>query len=313
MIRLAIVSPCYNEEEILESSARKLTATLVELASKGKAGPGSFILFVNDGSSDSTWDIISSLHGKDPRIKGISLAHNVGHQNAMVAGMLTARPECDAVVTIDADIQDDLSGIEKMLDAFEAGNEVVYGVKVERSADPFLKRKSAEAFYRLMEKMGVDTVYNHADFRLMSRKVLDAFADYPETNLYLRALVKKIGFKYTTVEDHISSREAGHSKYSPAKMFALAVDGITSFTDKPLYLIMYSGIVFVAISILVLVYTVVSLIMGRAVPGWTSLMLSCWFIGGVILIALGIIGIYLGKTFMESKRRPRYNISDRLF
>ena len=312
MIKLAIVSPCYNEEDVLGISAEKLKRLFADLIGKGKISPDSFVLLVDDGSSDATWKIITELHAEYPWIKGISLAHNAGHQNAIMAGMMEAREHCDALVTIDADLQDELACIEQMVDAYGEGYDVVYGVKVERKADSFLKRKTAEAYYKLMEKMGVETVYNHADFRFLSRRVVDALSEYPESELYLRALIKKIGFPSTTVEDHLSVREAGHSKYNLRRMLNLAINGITSFTDKPLYLIIYLGVAFVFVSFLVLLDIIISAVTGHIIQGWTSLILSVWFVGGIILIALGIIGVYLGKVFVESKRRPRYNIKDRI-
>lgn len=312
MLKLAIVSPCFNEEAVLERSAGRLTALLDELTGKGKVSPESFIMFVNDGSSDRTWQIISDLHGRDGRIKGICLAHNSGHQNAIMAGMMAVRGICDGVVTIDADLQDEMACIEQMVDKNAEGADVVYGVKVERSADSAFKRKTAEMFYHLMEKMGVESVYNHADFRFVSARVLDALAEFPETNLYLRALIKRIGFPYATVEDHLGVREAGDSKYTLSKMLGLAVNGITSFTEKPLYYVIYAGLMFMLISILVLLYVVISLIAGHVVAGWTSLMLSVWFIGGALMLAIGVTGIYIGKIFHEVKHRPRYIIQERL-
>ena len=310
MLKLAIVAPCYNEEDVLNSSTHRLTALLDDLCSKGKVSPDSFILYVNDGSTDSTWELISGYHSSDPRVKGLCLAHNAGHQYAIMAGMMQARTMCDAVVTIDADLQDELSCIERMVDAYGEGFDVVYGVKVERSADSAMKRWTAEAYYRLMAKMGVETVYNHADFRFMSRRVLDCLSEYKERNLYLRALIPQIGFPSTTVDDHLGKREAGESKYTLRKMLRLSVDGITSFTEKPLYYVLYTGILFIAVSLVILVYAIFSLASGKAAPGWTSLILSVWFIGGVILIALGIIGIYVGKVYSESKGRPLYNIRE---
>ena len=312
MIKLGIVSPCYNEEEVLVHSAQRLENLFNDLIGKGKISQDSFVLFVNDGSKDSTWNIIERLHSSKPFIKGLNLAHNVGHQCAIMAGMMTAREWADGIVTIDADLQDDLNCIEKMIDAHTDGYDVVYGVKVSRTADGFLKRKSAETFYKLQKGMGVDMVYNHADFRFLSRRVLQALANYPERNLYLRGMIPLIGFNSTTVEDVISERQAGVSKYTLNKMLNLAMDGITSFSTKPLTLMVSAGLVFILVSLVIACYVLYSLIVHTAVQGWASLILSVWFVGGVILVALGIVGIYIGKIYAEVKRRPLYNVKDLL-
>ena len=310
MIKLAIVSPCYNEEAVLHSSSERLNALYNTMIAAGEISPDSFVLFVNDGSRDATWQIIEELHKADPvRFKGVDLAHNVGHQNAIMAGMMTARDMCDAVITIDADLQDDLEAIPKMVKAYAEGYDVVYGVKVQRTADPVLKRLSAQAFYKLKKSMGVNAIYNHADFRLLSRRVLDALAQYPEKNLYLRGIIPQIGFPSTTVDDVISPRTAGHSKYSLSKMLTLALNGITSFSVKPLYAILWLGIIFLLISLGIGVYVIYSLIMHTAVHVWASLMLSIWMVGGFILISLGVIGLYLGRIFNEVKARPLYHIA----
>ncbi len=310
MIKLAIVSPCYNEEAVLENSARRLDALFDRMVSDGLISPDSFVLFVNDGSRDATWEIISRLHRANPRFKGLNLARNVGHQHAIMAGMMTARHLADAVVTIDADLQDDLDAIPKMVKAFTEGYDVVYGVKVERTADPVLKRLSAQAFYRLQEKMGVKAIYNHADFRLLSRRVLDELSRYREKNLYLRGIIPQIGFPSTTVDDIIAPRQAGESKYSLSKMLSLALDGITSFSVKPLYAILYLGLIFILISLGIGVYVIYSLFAHTAVHGWASLMLSVWMVGGFILISLGAVGLYVGKIYQEVKDRPLYHIEE---
>lgn len=307
-MRLALVLPCYNEEEVLGSSVKRLDQLFLELTGKQKISKDSFALFVNDGSSDSTWELIRSLHERYPFVKGLNLAHNVGHQYAIMAGMMKAKDMSDAVVTIDADLQDELGCIEQMVDAYGNGYEVVYGVKVTRTADSWMKRVSAQMFYRLQKKMGVKMVYNHADFRLLSKRVLDTLSRYPERNLYLRGLIPQMGFPSTTVEDHISLRQAGASKYTLSKMLNLALDGITSFSTKPLYYVVYTGVVFIFISILIAVYVIWSIITGSAVHGWASLILSVWFVGGVILIAIGAVGAYIGKIYGEVKRRPLYNV-----
>lgn len=308
MIRLATVSPCYNEEEVLDSSAERLTELFQKMIAAGKITSDSKMVFVNDGSTDHTWDIINRLHDSNSLVRGIDLAHNAGHQNAIMAGMMTAKEWADAVITIDADLQDDLDALEKMVDYCNEGYDIVYGVKVSRKADPLLKRFSAETFYKLQSSMGVKSVFNHADFRLMSKRALDMLQGYGERNLYLRGLIPMIGLKSTTVDDVIKERKAGKSKYSLKKMLNLALDGITSFSVRPIYGIIYMGLLFVIISLVIGVYVVHALFCGTAVPGWSSLMLSVWFTGGMIMIAIGMVGIYIGKIYMEVKNRPLYNI-----
>lgn len=310
MIKLAIVSPCYNEEAVIEDSARRLNQLYETLIAQGKISADSFVLFVNDGSRDNTWSLITRLHDANPRFKGLNLARNVGHQNAIMAGMMTARNISDAVITIDADLQDDLQAILRMIDAFDEGYDVVYGVKVQRQADPLLKRLSAQAFYRLQQKMGVNAIYNHADFRLLSRRVLDQLALYRERNLYLRGIIPQIGFPSTTVDDIIAPRQAGESKYSVGKMLGLALDGITSFSVKPLYAILLLGVIFLLISVGIGVYVIYSLFVHTAVHGWASLMLSIWMVGGFVLIAIGGVGLYVGKIYSEVKDRPLYHIEE---
>lgn len=312
MIRLAIVSPCYNEEAVLHDSAARLTALLDDLVGKGKIAKDSFVLYVNDGSRDKTWDIISELHSTNRNICGLNLAHNVGHQNAIMAGMMTARHDADAVVTIDADLQDDLNAIENMIDLHVNGKDIVYGVKVSREADSWAKKTSAQMFYKLQESMGVKSIYNHADFRFMSKRALDALSEYPERNLYLRGMIPMIGFDWATVDDVISPRLAGESKYTLSKMLRLASDGITSFSIRPIMLIMYGGIFMGGISVLMFIYIIVSLILGHYVDGWASLMASLWFIGSVMTLAIGIVGTYIGKIYIEVKQRPLYHIKEHL-
>lgn len=307
-MRLGIVSPCYNEHEVLYSSAEKLTRLLDELVAKGKIDADSFVLLVNDGSRDNTWEIICDLHRRNPYFSGINLAHNVGHQNAIMAGMMTARSLADAVITIDADLQDDLGAIEQMIDRYLEGHDIVYGVKVSRRADPFLKRTSARMFYALQSSMGLKTIPNHADFRLMSRRALDELARYGERNLYLRGIVPLLGYRTATVDDVISEREAGSSKYTLSKMLNLAVDGITSFSVRPIRLIIGAGLFFLVVSMLMTCYILYSYFVHSVVPGWTSMMLSLWFIGSIVLLAIGVIGEYIGKIYVEVKNRPRYNI-----
>ena len=294
----------------MEQSADHLTALFEELIRQEKISDESVIVFVNDGSRDRTWEIITRLHSRNPRIRGINLAHNVGHQNAIMAGMMTAKDWADAVITLDADLQDDYrTCIPQMVDDFLSGNDIVYGVKVSRKADPLLKRMSAQAFYRLQEKMGVNSIFNHADFRLMSRQALEMRAGYKERNLYLRGLIPLIGLRSATVDDHISEREAGRSKYTLRKMLNLALDGITSFSVKPIYYVIYLGFLFLLISLGIGVYVIHAFISHTEVAGWASLILSIWLVGAMLMISIGTVGLYIAKIYGEVKHRPLYNIS----
>jgi len=310
MIRLATVSPCYNEEAVLRHSVERLTPLFERMIADGLIAADSMMVFVNDGSRDNTWSLIRQLHGENKFVRGINLARNVGHQNAIMAGMMTAREWADAVITIDADLQDDIECIPQMVRLFEEGNDIVYGVKVSRQADPLMKRLSAQAFYRLQSTMGVESIYNHADFRLMSRRALDMLAGYKEHNLYLRGLIPQIGLRTATVDDVISERYAGSSKYTLRKMLKLALDGITAFSVKPMYAILYLGIAFLLIALCIAVYVVHAIIVGTAVAGWASLILSVWIVGGFILICMGVTGVYIGNIYTEVKRRPLYHIQD---
>lgn len=312
MKTLCIVSPCYNEEEVIRWSANKLSELIVSLTEKGKISSNSFVLYVNDGSKDKTWEILESIYKENPLINAIDLTRNVGHQRAIMAGMMTAKEMSDMVVTIDADLQDDLNAIEKMIDAHYEGNEIVYGVKVEREADPIVKRLTAKAFYKMQHLMDIDTVYNHADFRLMSKKALEQLSLFEERNVYLRGIIPMLGLKSAKVDDVIKKREAGKSKYTISKMLSLAIDGITSFSSKPIQLITWSGILMMISSLIIFVYVISSYIKHNVIPGWTSLMLSVWFIGSLILISIGIVGEYIGKIYIEVKRRPLYSIDKRL-
>ena len=310
MIRLATVSPCYNEEEVLRHSVERLTALFERMMSEGLISKDSMMVFVNDGSRDRTWEIIKDLHKENQYVRGINLARNAGHQNAILAGMMTAREWADAVVTLDADLQDDIECIPQMVRHFEEGNDIVYGVKVSREADPFMKKFTAQAFYRLQNQMGVESVYNHADFRLMSRRALDMLSEYKEHNLYLRGLIPQIGLPHTTVNDVISERYAGSSKYTFGKMMGLALNGITAFSVKPLYVIFNIGLLFLIIAFIIGLYVAYSLIVGTAVQGWASLILSIWLVGGFVLTSLGVIGTYIGKIYTEVKQRPLYHIQE---
>ena len=304
------VSPCYNEEEVLRHSVERLTALFERMISEGLISDDSMMVFVNDGSRDRTWQIIRELHAENKFVKGINMSRNVGHQNAIMAGMMTAREWADAVITIDADLQDDIECIPQMVRHFEAGNDIVYGVKVSREADPFMKKFTAQAFYKLQSSMGVESVYNHADFRLMSRRALDMLASYPEHNLYLRGLIPQIGLQHTTVDDVISERFAGQSKYTLGKMLRLALNGITAFSVKPLFLIFNLGVFFLIIAFCIGIYVLRAMILGTAVPGWSSLILSIWLVGGFVLISLGIVGTYLGQIYTEVKHRPLYHVAE---
>jgi len=310
MIRLATVSPCYNEEEVLRHSVERLTALFERMIAEKLISNDSMMVFVNDGSRDRTWEIIRELHAENKFVRGINMSRNVGHQNAIMAGMMTAREWADAVITLDADLQDDIECIPKMVKDFEAGNDIVYGVKVSREADPFMKKLTAQTFYKLQSSMGVESVYNHADFRLMSRKALDMLSTYKEHNLYLRGLIPMIGLQHTTVDDVISERFAGQSKYTLKKMLRLALNGITAFSVRPLFLIYNIGILFLAIAFCIGCYVVYSLVVGTAVQGWASLILSIYLVGGFILISMGIMGTYIGQIYTEVKRRPLYHVAE---
>lgn len=305
---LAIVVPCYNEASVLEKTTEHLLAVLDDM--QVLIGPNSRILYVDDGSKDDTWDIIKQQHEADSRVTGISLAHNSGHQNALVAGLETAVRISDFIVTIDADLQDDESVIPSMVSLALEGNDIVYGVRSSRATDTWFKRTTAQAFYRLMSGMGVQTVYNHADFRLMSRRAVEALLGYEERNLFLRGLVPLLGFRQAQVEYARRVRLAGESKYPFGKMLGLAFDGVTSFSMKPVHLVLWIGIAFLLASIGIALWVFVCLIQHKAITGWASLMLSIWFCSGCVLIGLGIIGEYVGKIYIEVKHRPRYNIKD---
>lgn len=305
---LAIVVPCYNEQEVLPQTNKRLRALLDSMMLDRLVGSDSYIMYVNDGSRDDTWSMIAGYSEQDTHVRGLKLAGNVGHQNALMAGLETARQDADITVSIDADLQDDINVIPEMVKKFDEGNDIVYGVRRKRETDTFFKRTTAQMFYKFMTSMGVKSVYNHADFRLMSRRAVDALCQYEERNLFLRGLVPLIGYKTDSVYYDRSAREAGESKYPLSKMLSFAIDGITSFSVKPLRLIFYLGAVFMLISLAILIYVIVALCQGRGVQGWASLMLSIWFVGGCVLICLSVIAAYIGRIFTESKHRPRYNI-----
>ncbi len=309
MDTLAIVVPCYNEEEVLHIAADALREVLDDLVAKQKIAENSFVLFVNDGSKDKTWDLIEEEHKAHPvQICGLKLAGNVGHQSALTAGLITAMEMSDVTVSIDADLQDDVAVIEEMIDKFHAGNDIVYGVRKERKTDTFFKRITAQGFYKVMDKMGVKTIYNHADFRLMSKRAVEHFSKFQETNMYLRGMMPLIGYQTDSVYYDRKERVAGESKYPLKKMLALAFNGISSFSVKPITMIMSLGCIIVVFTILAAIYALISYFTGNVVPGWTSLILSIWFLGGLQLLAIGMVGLYIGKIYMEVKHRPRYNV-----
>ena len=309
MDRLAIVVPCYNEEPMLKLSSEALRGVIKDLIAKGKVSDDSFVMFVNDGSKDKTWDLIEEEHNLYPDIvKGVKLAGNVGHQYALTAGLLTAKDMSDVTISIDADLQDDVSVIEEMIDKFHEGKDIVYGVRKKRKTDTFFKRTTAQGFYKFMSMMGVKTIYNHADFRLMSKRAVEQYSKYEESNLFIRGIIPLIGYETDSVYYDRKERVAGESKYPLKKMIALAFNGISSLSVKPITMITGLGLIIIFLSILAAIYAFVSYARGVTVPGWTSLILSIWFLGGVQLLCIGLIGQYIGKIYIEVKHRPRYNI-----
>ena len=309
--KLFLIVPCYNEEAVLPVTAPLFLKKITDLAREGKISPDSRILFVNDGSRDATWDIIRKLAAEDEHFLGISQSRNRGHQNAVLAGLMEAKDLCDITVSLDVDGQDDINAIDAMVEAYLDGYEVVYGVRSSRDTDSFFKRFTAQSFYKFLAAMGAEVVYNHADYRLISSRVLQEFAGFEEVNLYLRGLIPLVGFKSTTVEYARSERLAGSSHYPLKKMISLAVDGVTSLSVKPLRLIMTFGIVVALISFIGCVWALITALIGKTVAGWASMTCIICFVSGVQLISLGIIGEYVGKIYMETKHRPRYIISER--
>ena len=307
---LYIVVPCYNEEPILRDSADKLCAKLNSLITDGAVSDGSRILFVNDGSKDSTWEIISELCSESDLINGISLAHNKGHQNALLAGLMVAKEHADIVVSLDADLQDDINAIDAMIEKYHEGCDIVYGVRNKREKDSFFKRFTAESFYKLMNLMGADTVYNHADYRLMSKRALENLAQYKEVNLFLRGIVPMLGYKTDCVYYERGERLAGESKYPLKKMLAFAWEGITSLSTTPIKMISVGGGLVFLVSLVMMIYSVIRHVIGATVVGWSSLIVSLWMIGGLILLSIGIVGEYIGKIYLETKARPRYIIEE---
>lgn len=307
---LYMVVPCYNEEAVLDETTKQLSAKLHALIEQGKISAKSRILYVNDGSKDQTWPIIARLHEEYDIVSGVNLSRNRGHQNAVLAGLMYAKEHCDAAISMDADLQDDIDAIDEMVDKFNEGIEVVYGVRSDRKKDSFFKKFTAEGFYKLMQWMGVDIVFNHADFRLMSRRVLQQLENYKEVNLFLRGILPLIGYPSDNVYYERKERFAGESKYPLKKMLSFAFDGITSFSVKPIRFILSLGMLVFLVSIGILIYSLIRYFMGATVLGWSSLMVSVWALGGLQLFAIGIIGEYIGKVYLETKSRPRFALQD---
>lgn len=305
---LYILAPCYNESEVLPMSSKIFLDKLNGLIEAEKISENSRVVFVDDGSKDNTWEIIESLHEMDHKFVGVKLSRNRGHQNALLGGLSTIVDDCDMIVTIDADVQDDVNAIDKMVDDFNNGSDIVYGVRASRETDTFFKRTTAQGFYKFMSAMGVETVYNHADFRLMSSRAVKALLEFKEVNLFLRGMVPLVGFKSTTVTYDRAPRLAGESKYPLKKMLAFAFDGITSFSIKPIRLITSLGVITFILSVVFALYALISFAIHHTVPGWTSTVLSIWFFGSLQIIAIGIVGEYIGKIYLESKHRPRFFI-----
>ena len=310
---LYMVIPCYNEEAVLRETAKRLQNKYMRLLEKKMISSDSRIVFVNDGSKDRTWEIIAELHTQAPSLfSGINLAHNAGHQNAVLAGLMTVREQCDMAISMDADLQDDINAIDEMIAKYYEGNQVVYGVRSARNTDTFFKKCTAEGFYKFMAAMGADVVYNHADFRLMSRRVLQELSNFREVNLFLRGMVPLIGFQSCNVYYERAERFAGESKYPLKKMLAFAINGITSFSNKPLRMITTIGLLMFVLSAAAFIWAFIVKLTGHSELGWSSTMCSIWLIGGLQLLALGIIGEYIGKIYAEVKQRPRYIVADYL-
>ncbi len=303
---LYLVIPCYNEEEVLPETSSRLLEKLGSLIKLGKISEKSRVIFVNDGSKDRTWEIIEELHQKNRIFGGINLSRNRGHQNALLAGLMTVKDYADMVISMDADLQDDINAIDEMVDKYLSGMDVVYGVRGSRATDTVFKKFTAESFYKIMNAMGANTVFNHADYRLMSRRALDGLAQYGEVNLFLRGIVPMIGYPADVVYYNRGERFAGKSKYPLGKMLSFAVEGITSLSTKPIRMITALGFFIFIVSIGMLIYSLVRHFMGATIVGWTTLMVSVWAIGGLILLSLGVVGEYIGKIYLETKARPRF-------
>lgn len=309
---LYLVIPCYNEEEVLPITKKALKKKMENLIKEKKISKESKVMFVNDGSKDKTWSLIEQYHEEDPLFVGVKLSRNKGHQNALLAGLMTAKKYADITISMDADLQDDINVIDKMIEENNKGSEIVYGVRSSRKKDSWFKRFTAESFYKLMKVMGVEVVFNHADCRLMSKRALDELEHFDEVNLFLRGIVPLIGFQTSVATYERNERMAGESKYPLKKMLSFAWDGITSFSVKPLKMITTLGFIMLFISIIMIIYTIIVKILGNTVDGWAFIMLSIWFIGGVQLVSIGLIGEYVGKIYSETKHRPRYIIEKEL-
>ena len=305
-MKLYLVIPCYNEEEVLPETSKRLLEKYEKLIDDGVIDSESKICFVNDGSKDRTWEIIEQLNSENKIFRGIKLSRNKGHQNALMAGLMTVKDECDAAISLDADLQDDIEAIDRMVEKYAEGYDVVYGVRSSRKKDTVFKRATAQGFYKFMKAMGVEIIYNHADYRLMSKRALDALSEFEEVNLFLRGIVPLIGYKSTTVEYERGERFAGESKYPLKKMLSFAFEGITSMSIKPIRMICVLGVIVFCVSIGILIYSLIRHFTGNTVWGWTSLAVSVWAIGGLQLLAIGIIGEYIGKVYLETKHRPKY-------
>ncbi|MBQ6349199.1 MAG: glycosyltransferase family 2 protein [Clostridia bacterium] len=310
--KLFIVIPCYNEQEALPITAKRLVELTDDMLAKGLIDPQSRIVLVDDGSKDDTWKVISGLHEADPRFEGVKLAHNAGHMNALWAGMTLSAERCDCVITIDADLQDDVNAMYGFLEEYRKGADVVYGVRSSREKDTFFKRTTAQGFYKMMAGLGVEMVYNHADYRLLSKRALAALLSFGEVNMFLRGMVPMLGFKTAKVYFERGERVAGESKYPLKKMIAFAAEGITSLSNKPIRWVLGLGAVCALLGVAMAVYVIVSLVRGHTVAGWASMMMSIWLLGGLQLMALGVIGEYVGKVYMETKRRPKFILEEHL-
>jgi glycosyltransferase involved in cell wall biosynthesis len=309
---LFIVIPCYNEQEALPITAKRLVELTDDMLEKGLIAPESRIVLVDDGSRDDTWKVISDLHAADPRFEGVKLAHNAGHMNALWAGMTLSAERCDCVITIDADLQDDVNAMYGFLEEYRKGADVVYGVRSSRQKDTLFKRTTAQGFYKMMAGLGVEMVYNHADYRLLSKRALEALLSFGEVNMFLRGMVPMLGFKTAKVYFERGERVAGESKYPLKKMIAFAAEGVTSLSNKPIRWVLGLGAVCALLGLVMAVYVIVSLIRGHTVAGWASMMMSIWLLGGLQLMALGVIGEYVGKVYMETKRRPKFILEEHL-
>ena len=307
--RLFCVIPCYNEQEVLPETSKRIRVKMQQLVSEGKISADSRVVFVNDGSKDETWNIISQLHQTDPLFQGINLSRNRGHQNALIAGLMTVRQICDMAISMDADLQDDINAMDEMVDKYLGGIDIVYGVRSSRAKDTFFKKFTAESFYKMMNALGANTVYNHADYRLMSRRALEGLSEFHEVNLFLRGMVPMVGYSSDVVYYERAERFAGESKYPLKKMLQFATEGITSLSTKPIRMITGLGFFIFLVSIIVLIYCLIRYANGNTIQGWTTTVLSVWAIGGLIMISLGIIGEYIGKIYLESKNRPRLSLS----